>query len=151
MIILTRGDLLRAPVEAVVNTVNCAGHMGKGLALQFKRAFPANFEAYKAACDAGAMVPGRMLVHDHGPDAQPRYIINFPTKRHWREKSRMQDVEAGLVDLMKQVRARGIRSIAVPALGCGLGGLDWGQVRPCIEAAFAALPDVEVHLYEPGD
>lgn len=151
MIVTARGDLLRASVEAVVNPVNCAGQMGKGLALQFKRAFPANFEAYRSACDAGEMVPGRMLVHDAGPDAQPRYIINFPTKRHWRGKSRMEDVEAGLMDLVEQVRMRGIRSIAVPALGCGLGGLDWAEVRPRIEAAFADLPDVEVHLYAPGE
>jgi O-acetyl-ADP-ribose deacetylase (regulator of RNase III) len=91
-----------------------------------------------------------MLVHDHGMLIQPRYIINFPTKRHWRENSRMDDLEAGLAALVEEVRDRGIGSIAIPALGCGLGGLDWAEVRPRIEAAFTSMPDVDVHLYEPG-
>ena len=149
MIHIARGNLLEAPVEALVNTVNCVGYMGKGIALQFKQAFPANFKAYEAACKLESVVPGRMLVHDHGMLIQPRYIINFPTKRHWRGKSRMEDIEAGLAGLIEEVRARGIRSIAIPPLGCGLGGLDWNDVRPRIEAAFAALPGVDVHLYVP--
>lgn len=149
MIHLARGNLLEAPVEALVNTVNCVGFMGKGIALQFKQAFPANFKAYEAACKAAAIIPGRMLVHDHGMLIQPRYIINFPTKRHWRGKSRMEDIEAGLAALVEEVRGRGIRSIAIPPLGCGLGGLDWDVVRPRIEAAFAVLPEVDVHLYAP--
>lgn len=150
MIRIAQGNLLEAQVEALVNTVNCVGYMGKGIALQFKQAFPANFKAYESECRAGAMIPGRMLVHDYGMLIQPRYIINFPTKRHWRGKSRMEDVEAGLAALVEEVRQRGIRSIAIPPLGCGLGGLDWEEVRPRIEAAFASLPDVEVHLYEPA-
>lgn len=149
MIHITSGNLLEAPVEALVNTVNCVGYMGKGIALQFKQAFPANFRAYESAAKAGSVMPGRMFVHDHGMLIQPRYIINFPTKRHWRGKSRMEDVEAGLTALIDEVRQRGIRSIAVPPLGCGLGGLDWDDVRPRIEAAFAAVPDVDVHLYAP--
>ncbi|HEX8694603.1 MAG TPA: macro domain-containing protein [Longimicrobium sp.] len=147
---IARGNLLEAPVEALVNTVNCVGYMGKGIALQFKQAFPANFKSYEAACKTGAMTPGRMLVHDHGMLIQPRYIINFPTKRHWRGKSRMEDVEAGLSALVEEVRQRGIRSIAIPPLGCGLGALEWDEVRPRIEAAFASLPEVEVHLYAPA-
>jgi O-acetyl-ADP-ribose deacetylase (regulator of RNase III) len=137
-------------VEALVNTVNCVGQMGKGIALQFKQAFPANYKAYEAACKLGEVSPGRMLVHDHGMLIQPRYIINFPTKRHWRGKSRIEDIDAGLITLIEEVRQRGIRSIAIPPLGCGLGGLDWNEVRPRIEAAFASLPDVEVHLYAPA-
>ncbi|HEX8670889.1 MAG TPA: macro domain-containing protein [Longimicrobium sp.] len=150
MIRTAQGNLLEAPVEALVNTVNCVGVMGKGIALQFKQAFPANYKAYESACNANMVVPGRMLVHDHGMLIQPRYVINFPTKRHWRGDSRMEDIEAGLTALVEEVRARGIRSIAVPPLGCGLGGLDWAEVRPKIEAAFAALPDVDVLLYEPS-
>ena len=150
MIRFARGNLLEAPVEALVNAVNCVGAMGKGIALQFKQAFPANFRAYEAACSANAVFPGRMLVHDRGMLIQPRYIINFPTKRHWREKSRIDDVETGLVALVEEVRGRGIRSIAIPALGCGLGGLAWDEVRPRIEAAFNSLPDVDVHLYVPA-
>lgn len=120
--------------------------MGKGLALQFKRAFPENFHAYARACEAGDVQPGRMFVVPLGP----RVIINFPTKRHWRNPSRLEDVEAGLVALVAEVRARGIRSVAVPALGCGLGGLDWAQVRPRLVTAFATLPDVRVLLFAPA-
>jgi O-acetyl-ADP-ribose deacetylase (regulator of RNase III) len=150
MIKLVSGNLLEAPAEALVNTVNCVGYMGKGIALQFKQAYPANFRAYEARCKAGEVVPGRMLVHDQGMLAEPRYVINFPTKRHWRGKSRMDDIDAGLKALVQEVRERGIRSIAIPPLGCGLGGLRWDEVRPRIEAAFSALPDVEVLLYAPS-
>jgi O-acetyl-ADP-ribose deacetylase (regulator of RNase III) len=136
-------------VGALVNPVNCVGHMGKGLALQFKKAFPANFKAYEAACRHGQVTPGRMLVHDSGMLTQPRYIINFPTKRHWRDKSRIEDIGTGLIALIDAVNELGIRSIAVPPLGCGLGGLDWNDVQPRIEAAFSTLSDVEVHLYVP--
>ena len=134
------GDLLRADVEALVNTVNTEGVMGKGIALQFKQAFPANFKAYEAACQAGQVVPGRMFIFDNGRLINPQYVINFPTKRHWRGKSRIADIESGLKSLMADVRRLGLRSIAVPPLGCGLGGLDWREVRPMIESAFSELP-----------
>ncbi len=150
MIELTRGNLLEAPAEALVNTVNCIGYMGKGIALQFKQAFPVNFKAYEAACHTGEMAPGRMFIHDNGGLVNPRYIINVPTKRHWKGKSRIEDVAAGLEALVADVRRLGIHSIAVPPLGCGLGGLDWQVVRPMIEQAFAALPDVRVLLFEPA-
>ncbi|HEX2076914.1 MAG TPA: macro domain-containing protein [Longimicrobium sp.] len=150
MIRIASGNLLQAHVEALVNAVNCVGVMGKGIALQFKQWDPANFKTYEAACKAGEMKPGRMVVHDRGMGVQPRYIINFPTKRHWRGRSRMEDIDAGLASLVEAVRLRGIRSIAIPALGCGLGGLDWDEVQPRIEAAFASLPDVDVHLYPPA-
>jgi O-acetyl-ADP-ribose deacetylase (regulator of RNase III) len=150
MIELTRGNLLEAPVEALVNTVNCVGYMGKGIALQFKQAFPANFKHYETACHAGDMAPGKMMIHDNGGLVNPRYIINFPTKRHWKGKSRIEDVESGLKALVADVQRLGIRSIAVPPLGCGLGGLEWRMVRPMIEQAFASLPDVQVLLFEPA-
>lgn len=150
MIELTRGNLLEAPAEALVNTVNCVGYMGKGIALQFKQAFPANFKHYEAACHAGDMVPGKMMIHDNGGLVNPRYIINFPTKRHWKGKSRIEDIESGLSALVADVQRLGIRSIAVPPLGCGLGGLEWRVVRPMIEQAFAGLPDVQVLLFEPA-
>ena len=150
MIEIVRGNLLEAPVEALVNTVNCIGYMGKGIALQFKQAFPANFKIYEAACHAGDMVPGKMLIHDNGGLVNPRYIVNFPTKRHWKGKSRIEDVESGLKTLVEDVQRLGIRSIAVPPLGCGLGGLEWRVVRPLIEQAFASLPDVQVLLFEPA-
>jgi O-acetyl-ADP-ribose deacetylase (regulator of RNase III) len=150
MIRFTTGNILDAEAEALVNTVNCVGIMGRGIALQFKQAFPENFKAYEAACRRKAVEPGRMFVYDTGELTLPRYIINFPTKRHWRGKSRMEDIDSGLIALVEEIRARGIRTIAVPPLGSGLGGLDWSEVRPRIEAALRDLPGVEVSIYEPG-
>jgi O-acetyl-ADP-ribose deacetylase (regulator of RNase III) len=147
---LTRGNVVEAPAEALVNTVNCVGFMGRGIALQFKRAYPRNFAQYQAACRRGEVEPGRMLVHATGQLAGTQYIINFPTKRHWRGKSRLEDIESGLVALVGEVRRLGITSIAVPPLGCGLGGLNWNDVRPQIEAAFRSVPDVHVLLFEPA-
>ena len=150
MIQLTHGNLLTADVEALVNTVNCVGYMGKGIALQFKKAFPANNDAYRAACVKGEVQIGRMFVHATGSALNPKVIINFPTKRHWRDKSRLEDIEAGLIALVAEVQRLGISSIAIPPLGCGLGGLDWDDVRPRIETAFAPLPQVRVLLYAPA-
>lgn len=149
MIELTRGNLLTAEVDALVNTVNCVGFMGKGIALQFKQAFPENNLQYEQACAREEVVPGKMMIHDNGGLVMPRWIINFPTKRHWRANSRIEDIESGLVALVSDVRRLGIKSIAVPPLGCGLGGLQWTQVRPLIEKAFADLVDVKVLLFEP--
>lgn len=145
-----RGDILAADAEALVNTVNCVGVMGRGIALQFKKAFPENFRAYAAACEQELVQPGHMFVFDAGELARPRWIINFPTKRHWRGKSRLEDIEAGLVDLVRKIEALGIRSIAVPPLGSGLGGLDWSIVRPMIERALSSVPDLQATVFEPG-
>jgi O-acetyl-ADP-ribose deacetylase (regulator of RNase III) len=150
MIEFHRGDILTADVEAVVNTVNCVGVMGRGIALQMKNAFPQNFRAYEVACEQGQVEPGRMFVYETGQFTNPRYVINFPTKRHWRGKSRLADIEAGLQALVGEVRRLGIRSIAVPPLGCGLGGLDWADVRPRIQSALAELPDVRIMVFEPA-
>lgn len=144
------GNLLEAGTDTLVNTVNCVGVMGKGIALASKEAYPSNFAQYRDACDAGVMVPGRVLVHETGSLWNPRFIINFPTKRHWKGKSRLEDVRAGLPDLVRAVREHGIQSIAIPPLGCGNGGLDWSEVRPLIVEAFADLPHVTVALYEPA-
>lgn len=149
MITLTCGNLLEADTEALVNTVNTVGVMGKGIALQFKRAFPENYEAYRRACDQDEVRLGEMFVFETGRLAPPKYIINFPTKGHWRSRSRLEDVEAGLTSLASVIRDRGIRSIAIPPLGCGHGGLDWDEVRPRIEHALADLEDVDIRLYEP--
>lgn len=149
MIHLTTGNLLEAQVEALVNTVNCVGVMGKGIALQFKQAFPENFKQYKKACDQGEVEPGRMLVTKTGQLQCPHFIINFPTKRHWRNNSKLEDIESGLVALVKEIEQLQIGSIAIPPLGCGNGGLDWGIVRPMIEEALAPLTRVEIYLYEP--
>lgn len=144
------GDILDDNAEALVNTVNCVGVMGRGIALQFKRAFPDNFREYAAHCRRGQVRPGRVLVYDTGTMVSPRYIINFPSKRHWRGKSRIEDIETGLASLVEEIRARAIRSVAIPPLGSGLGGLDWRKVRALIEKALAELDDVRVVVYEPG-
>lgn len=149
MIEPTRGNILTDDAEALVNTVNCVGVMGKGIALQFKKAFPENFRAYEIACRHEEVKPGRMFVYETGLMFPPRYIINFPTKRHWRGKSRYEDIESGLRDLVREVRQRKIQSIAIPPLGSGLGGLQWGRVKAMIKAAFEEVPDVRVKLYEP--
>ena len=149
MITKKQGDLLKSQSQALVNTVNCVGVMGKGVALQFKKAFPENCKAYEKACKASLVQPGKMFTFDAGTLMQTRWIINFPTKRHWRGGSHMEDVEAGLTALVEEVKRLKIKSIAIPPLGCGNGGLDWNQVRPLIEQAFAKLPEVDVQLFEP--
>jgi O-acetyl-ADP-ribose deacetylase (regulator of RNase III) len=149
-ITVTRGDLLKQDnVDAIVNTVNCVGIMGKGIALQFRNKWPENFRAYEAACKAKLVRPGCMFVFDSGGLVKPNFIINFPTKEHWRGKSRIEFIRDGLVDLVAQVRRLGIQSIAIPPLGCGNGGLDWTEVKPLIESAFAKIPDIEVRLFPP--
>jgi O-acetyl-ADP-ribose deacetylase (regulator of RNase III) len=149
MIEYRSGDILKEKTEALINTVNCVGVMGRGIALQFKNAFPENFKAYAAACKNEEVQPGRMFVFETGQLTNPRYIINFPTKRHWRGKSRMEDIEAGLKALVDTIRRYNIRSIAIPPLGSGLGGLDWPEVKRRIEAALQPFSDVRIILYEP--
>lgn len=149
MIEYTSGDILACNADALVNTVNCVGVMGRGIALQFKKAYPDNFEAYAAACKRKDVRPGTMFVHETGRLTPPRLIINFPTKRHWRGKSRIEDIEAGLGDLVRVIREQNIRSIAIPPLGSGLGGLVWDEVRSRIERALAELDDVQVLVFEP--
>ncbi len=144
-----QGNLLTADVDALVNPVNSEGVMGKGLALQFKKAVPENFASYERACKAGEVKTGQMHVVTRL--ASPRFIINFPTKRHWRQPSKLEYVRDGLRDLIAQVQRLNIQSIAVPPLGCGNGGLEWAAVRPLILGAFAAAPEVRVVLFEPAD
>ena len=145
------GDLFAEDVEALVNTVNCVGVMGRGVALQFKRAFPENFKAYAERCRRNEMRPGEVFVFETANLGNPRYIINFPTKRHWKGKSRVEDIESGLKSLVGEIEGRGIRSVALPPLGSGLGGLDWnGEIRPLLSRSLAELPDVNVVIFEPG-
>ncbi len=150
MLKLTTGNLLDANTDALVNTVNTVGIMGKGIALQFRLAFPRNYELYQSACKREEVVPGKMFVVPTDRLDNPRFIINFPTKRHWKGKSRIEDIDSGLLDLVKVIREEKINSIAVPPLGCGNGGLDWNQVRPRILKALADLPAVQVLLYQPA-
>ncbi|WP_160573864.1 type II toxin-antitoxin system antitoxin DNA ADP-ribosyl glycohydrolase DarG [Actinomadura physcomitrii] len=146
MIVECTGNLLRDDAEALVNTVNTVGVMGKGLALQFKRAFPANFRAYVQACADHRVRPGKIFATSMDGD---RWILNFPTKRHWRQPSNLEDVRAGLDDLVRVLVELKVRTVAIPPLGCGNGGLDWSVVRPLIIEKLGGL-GLEVRLYSPG-
>ena len=148
MIRFVQGDLFASGCEALVNPVNCVGVMGRGLALQFRRRFPANFEAYREACTHREIQPG--FCHFFDADArQPRFIVNFPTKRHWRDRSRIEDIRAGLDDLALFLDNATIRSIAVPPLGCGLGGLPWPDVRSLLLDRLAPSKHVSILIHEP--
>jgi O-acetyl-ADP-ribose deacetylase (regulator of RNase III) len=147
MILHAEGDLLATGAEALVNTVNTVGVMGKGIALQFKQAFPDNYAAYEGACKREEVQIGKMFVF-HRPN-NPRIIINFPTKKHWKGKSKIEDIKAGLKSLIEVVKRERVQSIAVPPLGCGNGGLDWKDIKPLIEQAFSELPHVQVQLFHP--
>jgi O-acetyl-ADP-ribose deacetylase (regulator of RNase III) len=149
MIEFSSGNILASEVEALVNTENTVGVMGKGVALQFKQAFPANYKAYRVACKGEKVELGRMFVWDSGHLGLQRYIINFPTKKHWRTKSRLADIQTGLDDLVRIISELDIQSIALPALGCGNGGLDWDEVRPLIEDKLGPLP-VRAIVYPPA-
>jgi O-acetyl-ADP-ribose deacetylase (regulator of RNase III) len=143
-----RGNLLEDDAVALVNTVNTVGVMGKGIALQFKQRFPTNFVAYAQACKLGQVQTGRMFVTEPGELTGPRWVVNFPTKQHWRDPSRMAWVVAGLQDLRSFLVRNAIESLALPALGAGLGGLPWAAVRGHIETALGDLT-VDVRVYEP--
>lgn len=148
--ILTHGNLLAAQVDALVNTVNTEGVMGKGIAHQFQRAYPKMYESYARACASGEVQVGKMHVYTiPESDGGPRFIINFPTKQRWRLPSRLEYIAAGLEALKLEIRKRDIKSIAVPPLGCGNGGLSWSDVLPMIEAAFREIPDVKAQVFEP--
>jgi O-acetyl-ADP-ribose deacetylase (regulator of RNase III) len=150
MITFTQGNLLDADAEALVNTVNTVGVMGKGIALMFKEAFPENLRIYQAACKTGDVQLGRMLVTERKDLVNgPRWIINFPTKKHWRHPSKMEWIIAGLEDLRRVIAEKGIKSVALPPLGSGNGGLDWQEVRANIEAALRSMPAVNFIVYEP--
>ena len=145
-----QGNLLEDDAEALVNTVNCVGVMGKGIALQFKKAYPKNFVEYQKACKKDEVHPGQMFIQDAGDLFNQKLIINFPTKRHWMGKSRLEDIELGLNTLVAEIGRLGIKSIAIPPLGCGNGGLAWSLVKPRIEEAFRDVSDVAVRIYEPS-
>ncbi len=151
MITYYKGNLLDAPVDALVNTVNTVGVMGKGIALMFKEAFPENFRAYEDACKREEIRVGQMFVTESSRFDGPRWIINFPSKKHWRQPSKLEWITEGLEDLRRVIVERGIKTIALPPLGCGNGGLEWAVVRPEIERALAPLADVEIQVFEPTE
>ena len=144
------GDIFACDAEAVVNPVNCVGVMGRGLAAAFKSRYPLNFQHYAAACRRGDVAPGRLFVFPTQQMLPPLHIINFPTKRHWRDASRLDDIEAGLRALVPVIDDLGIRSVAIPALGAGLGGLAWNDVSALIIDTLSGLPDTKVLVFHPG-
>ena len=144
----TNGSIFDERADALVNPVNCVGAMGAGLALQFKKAFPENFRAYAEMCENGGLKTGEMFVFETGA-MFPAHIINFPTERHYKDKSRMEYIKSGLSALVREIESRGIESIAVPALGCGLGGLNWAEVKPLIVTAFEGMGEVEAVVFGP--
>ena len=150
MIEYIKGNILEAKAEAIVNTVNTVGVMGKGIALQFKKAFPENYKSYVEACKRGEVRLGKMFLFPHARLEWPKYIINFPTKRHWKSRSNLQDIKSGLNDLIKLIDELKLQSIAIPPLGCGLGGLPWPEVRVLVESAFANHKHVKVLFYQPA-
>lgn len=143
------GNLFNDSSEAIVNTVNCVGVMGRGIALQFKKRYPENFKEYETRCKHGEIIPGRVFVFETNSFVNPKYIINFPTKRHWRGVSHIEDIESGLADLVKIIKIYNIKSVAIPPLGSGLGGLDWFLVKRKMEAALTKIEGVEINVYEP--
>jgi len=149
MIRYARGNLLEAQVEALVNPVNEVGVMGKGLALMFRDAFPESARVYEAACARKEVHVGSVFVTETGALLGPRWIVHFPTKKHWRDPSRIEWVHRGLADLVRVLRERQIRSVAIPPLGCGLGGLAWTAVRGEIESVLAGIPAIDAVIYEP--
>ncbi len=150
MIIEQQGDIFQSGAMAMVNPVNCIGEMGKGLAAAFKRQYPDNFYYYRRVCEKGLMQPGKVLTVPM-PGNNPHYVINFPTKRHWKDKTYMEDIEMGLQDLARVLHRLQIQSIAIPALGCGLGGLDWQVVKPIIMEALRPFDAMDIMLYGPQD
>lgn len=146
MIKYTEGDILLAKVDAIINPVNTFGVMGAGLALQFKTKFPDNYQAYKIACDESRIKTGKIFLYEL-KTKKPKYIINFPTKNHWKDPSKIEYIRDGLENLIEEIQCLNINSIAIPALGCGLGGLKWDVVKPMIHNTFVNLHDLEVYIY----
>jgi O-acetyl-ADP-ribose deacetylase (regulator of RNase III) len=150
MIHYKTGNLLESEAEALVNTVNTVGVMGKGIALQFKNMFPNNFKLYVQACKNKVVKVGQLLVtEEEAMLAGKKIIINFPTKTNWRLPSEYQYIETGLSELVKIIREKNIKSIAIPPLGSGNGGLDWNKVKQILEKHLAVV-ECDIHIYEPS-
>lgn len=144
-----QGNLLDSQAEALVNTVNTVGVMGKGIALMFKERFPGNFAEYASACKAGGLQIGKVLPTRNSEMYGPKWIVNFPTKKHWRHPSKLEWIRDGLRDLRKFIEQNGVRSIAIPPLGAGNGGLEWKDVRELIEDELGTLGNVDIEVFEP--
>lgn len=149
MIKYVTGNILESDAQALINTVNTVGVMGKGIALQFKKAYHNNYKAYTEACKKNEVAVGRLFVtKDSNLNSGEKYIINFPTKTDWRKPSEYSYVETGLDDLIKVIYEKDIQSVAIPPLGAGNGGLDWGKVKRIIEQKLHDL-NIAITVYEP--
>ena len=149
MIIYKTGNIFRSKTEAIVNPVNCVGVAGAGLALAFKKKYPRWFDEYKHVCDKGLMKVGEVLVVRFNGGPQPRCIISVPTKRHYKDKSILSDIEMGAKGISVCLDEYNINSISIPALGCGLGGLDWNNVRPILEDNLRHHEFKRIVIFEP--
>ncbi len=149
MIRFTQGNLLDASAEALVNTVNTVGVMGKGIALMFKKRFPLNMQLYAKACKDNQVQTGHMFVTNTESLIGPKWIVNFPTKQHWKADSRLEWIDDGLQDLRTFLIENRVKSIAIPPLGAGNGGLDWDVVKQRIVSALSDLDGVDIVVYEP--
>lgn len=145
MLEFRHGNVLNSEMQTLVNTVNTVGVMGKGIALQFKKHYPKMYEEYRALCKSGKLTTGQLHLYK----AVDHWILNFPTKRHYRYPSKLEYVEEGLIRLRDTYAELGIESLALPALGCGQGGLSWPDVRALIERYLGDLP-IPIEVYEPG-
>src|SRR3990172_4946355 len=151
MIKFRKGDIINADVEALVNTVNTEGVMGKGIALEFKQHFPKNYEFYRKAYENGEVEIGKMLVYETGKLTYPHFIINFPTKKHWKNPSKLEYINEGLIDLSRIIKQYEIKSIAIPPLGCGNGKLNWNEVKPLIINAVENIDNLKTDIFEPSE
>jgi O-acetyl-ADP-ribose deacetylase (regulator of RNase III) len=144
---LTNANIFDQKVDAMVNPVNCVGVMGGGLALEFKKRNKTHFEIYKKMCDEGKFVTGKVYFYHISDIIGTNYVIDFPTKNHWKDPSKIEYISEGMDDLVFKIPQYDIKSIAIPALGCGLGGLDWKEVRPIIvDRLFNVETDLDVIL-----
>jgi len=150
MIKYIKGNILESQAEAVINTVNTKGVMGKGIALQFKKSYPDMFTNYEHACKSGEVIIGKMHIWQNSTMFGPKYIINFPTKNDWKYPSKLEYIKLGLVDLAKMIKEYGIKSVAIPPLGCGNGGLDWNVVKPLVVEALKEFEELSFELFEPS-
>ncbi len=145
-----KGNILESNTEVIVNPVNIVGVMGKSLALQFKQKFPTNYKIYKEACKNKTIDIGKLLLVDESTLEKKKFILNFPTKNHWSNPSKIEYIEEGLKDLVRIIENNNFESMAIPALGCGLGGLEWENVKLLLEKYLGNLEGIEIVIFEPN-
>jgi len=149
MIRIVDGNIFEADTQGIVNPVNCVGVMGAGLAKRFANFYPEMEAEYKTACNEGKLAPGKIFVWVIDTYDELLYIFNLPTKEHWKDPSKMEYIRKGIAELIRTMDKHEVHSVAIPALGCGLGGLNWDDVSKEIVKQFQRKPDKTVWLYPP--